>query len=380
MANRKRSISNDADIGALHKEWEEASCPICMDHPHNAVLILCSSHGKGCRSYICDTSYRHSNCLDRFRKLRVDNKNSPSPPSMSPGNQDDSTSEGNLGLRTTGNLTEVRRNLLGSHSTASVGLPTGSGENGTARLFEMHEGLLETSDTPSLLDTVEPEETNLGNNLKCPLCRGRVMGWEVVEEARKYLNLRPRCCSRESCSFSGNYRELRRHARRVHPTARPADIEPSREQAWRRLEHQREYGDIVSAIRSAMPGAVVIGDYVIENGDRPSGGRERGSGEVSSPWWTTFFLFQMIGSLDPDAEPRGGRSRPLTRHRRSTGTFSGRRFLWGENLLGLQDDDVDNDDDEHPDVAVLSEMGEDASPNPRRRRRLNRARSDDEQS
>ncbi|XP_065638071.1 uncharacterized protein LOC136071107 [Quercus suber] len=49
------------------KEWEEARCPICMEHPHN-VLLMCSSHEKGCRPYMCNTSYRHSNCLDQFCK------------------------------------------------------------------------------------------------------------------------------------------------------------------------------------------------------------------------------------------------------------------------------------------------------------------------
>ncbi|XBI18097.1 hypothetical protein VPH35_059979 [Triticum aestivum] len=39
-----------------------------MDHPHNAVMLVCSSHEKGCRPFICDTSYRHSNCLDQYRK------------------------------------------------------------------------------------------------------------------------------------------------------------------------------------------------------------------------------------------------------------------------------------------------------------------------
>jgi len=31
------------------KEWEEIRCPICMEYPHNAVLLRCSSFGKGCR-------------------------------------------------------------------------------------------------------------------------------------------------------------------------------------------------------------------------------------------------------------------------------------------------------------------------------------------
>lgn len=41
---------------------------MCMEHPHNAVLLVCSSHDKGCRPYMCDTSHRHSNCLDQFCK------------------------------------------------------------------------------------------------------------------------------------------------------------------------------------------------------------------------------------------------------------------------------------------------------------------------
>ncbi|KAL6563230.1 hypothetical protein OROHE_005817 [Orobanche hederae] len=59
------------------REWEEARCPICMEHPHNAVLLLCSSHEKGCRPFICDTSYRHSNCLDQFVKNSASSAFSP---------------------------------------------------------------------------------------------------------------------------------------------------------------------------------------------------------------------------------------------------------------------------------------------------------------
>jgi len=39
-----------------------------MDVPHISVLLLCSSHDKGCRPYMCTTSYNHSNCLDQFSK------------------------------------------------------------------------------------------------------------------------------------------------------------------------------------------------------------------------------------------------------------------------------------------------------------------------
>lgn len=345
MASRKRSLSNDADISVLHKEWDEALCPICMDHPHNTVLILCSSHDNGCRSYICDTSYRHSNCLDRFKKLVSDNNSSSSP---LPRDHD------NLIETSDSNLIEVNGNQDPIDTVAYIELAGGPGENS--------QGIHETGDPENITDS--------RSSLKCPLCRGSVLGWEVVEDARNYLNMKPRSCSQELCSFSGNYRELRRHARRAHPTARPSDIDPVRERAWRHLENQREYGDIVSAIRSAMPNAVVFGDYAIENADRLGGERDRGPGEGShgGPWWTTFFLFQMIGSMDPAAERRGGRSRVPTRHRR--------RLLWGENLLGLQDDE----EREPFDLNILSDTGEDPSPNPRRRRRLTRYRSDEDHS
>ncbi|XP_060180418.1 uncharacterized protein LOC132610153 [Lycium barbarum] len=344
MASRKRSMSNDVDMHVLYKEWDAASCPICMDHPHNAVLLICSSHDKGCRSYICDTSYRHSNCLDRFKKLRAENRDNP--PIMTQGNPD-----------------------------IAVETPH--------EHVEMQEGTLQTSVAATVWGS--SNETMSADNssdsklkLNCPMCRGDVLGWKVVEEARKYLNSKPRSCSRESCSFTGNYRELRQHARRDHPTARPADIDPSRQRAWRRLENQREYDDIVSAVHSAMPGAVVLGDYVIENGgDRLSGERERGSGG-NGRWLSTFFLFQMIGSMEPISEARGGRSRALSRHRRPNGPLSRRRYPWGENLLGLQDDDDDEDEDQ-PNLNILSDMSGDMSTNPRRRRRLMRSRSDEDQ-
>ncbi|CAA0815260.1 Protein of unknown function (DUF1644 [Striga hermonthica] len=299
MDSRKRSIASndnadDKSKSSVHKEWDEASCPICMDHPHNAVLLICTSHDKGCRSYICDTSYRHSNCLDRFKK-------------------------------------------------------------------------------PTAGQTSTDEKVGL----QCPLCRGSVLEWKVVEEARKYLNLKPRACSRESCSFSGNYRELRGHARRVHPAARPADVDPSRQRAWRRLEDQREYNDIVSAISSAVPGAVVVGDYMIEGGGEHGRGR---AGEGGARWLSTLVLFQMIGSLD-GGEGRGGRSR----NRRAGGRAAGserRRYLWGENLLGIRADEEDEDDEdeddedeeeEEVDLNVLSDIGP-----PRRRRRLMQDRSSDD--
>ncbi|KAL7084400.1 hypothetical protein ACP275_14G221400 [Erythranthe tilingii] len=316
MASRKRSLSNGADVSALYKEWDEASCPICMDHPHNAVLLICTSHNKGCRSYICNTSYRHSNCLDRLRKLK-----------------------------------EEKPVVTSSSDDANL-------DHG-------------------VIDMEKPDDVS---NLRCPLCRGGVLGWKVLEDSRKYLNQKSRSCSHESCSFLGNYKELRRHARRVHPTVCPSDIDPSRQRAWHRLEDRSEYNDVVSAIHSAVPGAVVVGDYMIEGG--AGGGGGGGGGEGGGRWLSTLLLFQMMGSMDRGTELRGGRSRVLSRHRRASGSFSRRRYLWGENLLGLQEngDEDDGSEDEEQYVNIENGIGgenDDAPPNPRRRRRLTRARSDD---
>ncbi|KAJ8749522.1 hypothetical protein K2173_025717 [Erythroxylum novogranatense] len=407
MAGLKRKRCTDSDIRALHQELDDVSCPICMEHPHNAVLLLCSSHEKGCRSYICDTSYRHSNCLDRFKKMRDNSWANTTLLSSLPVNSLNFTSDTNSTLRshlievneyhnwnesiqdptrelmTPGEsfleteISESWRNRMlfeGNSTQNSTRMPDITAENNPSRLETQGESSLEAYGSEYRHGGSDlGNSSDLGLNLQCPLCRGAILGWKVVEEARQYLNLKKRSCSRESCSFSGNYQELRRHARMVHPSTRPSEIDPSRERAWRCLEHQREYGDIVSAIRSAIPGAVVVGDYVVENSDRLLAEMEDATGVVNTPWWSTMFLFQMIHSIDGIAEPRA-RSRTWTRNRRSTGPLPETRFLWGENLLGLQDDE----DDDEADVPLLGDAGEDVYSVPRRRGRLNRSRFDDQ--
>ncbi|KAL8521660.1 hypothetical protein ACS0TY_011973 [Phlomoides rotata] len=61
----------------LYTNWDDIICPICLDFPHNAVLLQCSSYDKGCRSFVCDTDHLHSNCLYRFQQAN----------GMSPGSQ-----------------------------------------------------------------------------------------------------------------------------------------------------------------------------------------------------------------------------------------------------------------------------------------------------
>lgn len=375
MNDMKGSTSLGTNTHALHKEWDDALCPICMDHPHNAVLLLCSSFDKGCRPYLCDSSYRHSNCLDRFKKYFRD---SPLQPDSSfTENSENSESMFRASGSRNNNLIEANEpNILNEHNHgSSVGILEALEDNNSEernRFIDMLDG--------SMLErgAFEPYRERIGGthmsesclNLKCPLCRGTVKSWEIVEEARQYLDLKQRSCSLESCSFVGNYGELRRHARRVHPTTRPTLVDSSRQRSWRHIEHQQEYGDIVSAIRSAMPGAIVLGDYVIEAGDGyNSAERDNNPGENSGPLLTSFILYQMMRPFNPVSEPRN-LSRAWRRYRRTSGAFSDRRHLWGENLLGMQDDDADWN--------LTSDMGEDAPPIPRRRRRFARPRPDDD--
>ncbi|KAF9613631.1 hypothetical protein IFM89_009457 [Coptis chinensis] len=156
-------------------ELEEARCPVCMEHPHNAVLLLCSSNDKGCRPYICDTSHRHSNCLDQLRKSFADEK-------------------------------------------------------------------------PSSISQDSPHDNTAQLNLVCPLCRGEVSGWVVVEPARKFMNAKTRSCACETCDFSGSYADLRKHARAKHPSVRPSEADPERQREWRRMEQETDLGDVVSQI------------------------------------------------------------------------------------------------------------------------------------
>ncbi|KAH6758311.1 hypothetical protein C2S51_018546 [Perilla frutescens var. frutescens] len=159
--NGKRSLHHVGD----EKEWEDVRCPICMEQPHNAVLLLCSSREKGCRPFLCDTSYRHSNCFDQFKR-----------------------------------------------SSAAANLHT-------------------------LSDEQQSDE------LVCPFCRGTVTGWDVMPPARKFMNSKTRSCSLETCSFRGNYAELRKHARLEHPFERPSEASPTRKSNWIVLEQQREIED-----------------------------------------------------------------------------------------------------------------------------------------
>ncbi|KAF8377006.1 hypothetical protein HHK36_030378 [Tetracentron sinense] len=228
------------------KDWEDATCSVCMEYPHNAVLLLCSSHDKGCRPYMCGTSYRYSNCLDQYKKAYT---KVASPHHGQP--------------------------WYGPSDDSGIGSVSGW-----------------------------PSEKCEVTELACPLCRGQVKGWTVVESARDYLNTKKRSCMQDDCSFVGTYKELRKHVKAEHPSARPREVDPILEQKWSSLERERERNDVISTIRSSMPGAMVLGDYVIEGNhhDFDTDDEERdaaeGDGGVDDNLLNFLFLFQAFGSAE----------------------------------------------------------------------------------
>ncbi|CAL9076692.1 unnamed protein product [Musa acuminata var. zebrina] len=241
------SVESAKDI----KEWEEVRCPVCMEQPHNAVLLLCSSHDNGCRPFMCDTSYRHSNCLDQYRKA-----------------------------------------FSGSKSLQDNG------------------------------DAQQPAK------LSCPLCRGLVTSWTVIEPARKYMNAKTRSCSMESCAFSGVYGELRKHARKEHPSVRPSEADPDRQQDWRRMERQRDLGDLLSMFRSSVT-REEDGFYINEDD-------EEANGSVFIFPSVTMLLVvhvRQAGGSDTGHSSLPQSSRPRTSLQDSSrGQRGSRVILWGETL------------------------------------------------
>eukprot|EP00246_Nothoceros_aenigmaticus_P014344 TRINITY_DN538_c0_g1_i1.p1 TRINITY_DN538_c0_g1~~TRINITY_DN538_c0_g1_i1.p1 ORF type:complete len:452 (+),score=32.21 TRINITY_DN538_c0_g1_i1:725-2080(+) len=373
-ASQDSSSRENEDL-ALQKEWEDATCPICMEHPHNAVLLVCSSHGNGCRPYMCDTSYRHSNCFDQYRKansmadrsagetasvsdLSIEGATGPAwhadIPSQFSNERGDQRRSQERSSRRASSLTETR-SVAGvedrvTDRSGQVRMPLLLAPQ---RLLlvddgevyrERREDVDASRELRGPFDSLQRAVVGIAGDkeLKCPLCRGKVEGWKVMESARQHLNHKKRSCSQESCSFSGTYDELRKHARGVHPLARPSDVDPARQRDWRRLERQRDLADVLSTFRSAMPGATFHGDFVIdeeEEGEHAEDGQEiefPGDGEN---WWTMILLFQVFGPAASMGTGRsigrlrGGFSRHhgLHHHHQSGNTFS-RQMLWGENL------------------------------------------------
>ncbi|KAL2597109.1 hypothetical protein AAZV13_11G141100 [Glycine max] len=220
------SVSSMEDI-QLDISWDNAVCPICLDFPHNSVLLQCSSYDKGCRAFVCDTNQLHSNCLDRFKN--------------------------------------------------SCGMPSSPASNAIS--------------TESTENSDDPEVSNGQCNLTCPLCRGEVSGWVIVDKARIHLDEKKRCCDEVRCTFMGSYLELQTHAQLEHPHARPSKIDPARLLDWENFQQSSEIIDVLSTIHSEIPRGVVLGDYVIEYGDDDARDEFEGFPGDEGNWWTSCILY-----------------------------------------------------------------------------------------
>ncbi|KAI5665224.1 hypothetical protein M9H77_24547 [Catharanthus roseus] len=273
------------------KEWEEARCPVCMEHPHNAILLICSAHEKGCRPFMCDTSYRHSNCFDQFRKSFGDASSTALQPEEAPVEAPD--------------LLPVP--LISSEATVA----------------DWH---VERSDEGSTSVPAESCDDPLKPKLLCPLCRGQINGWIVVDSARRFMNAKSRSCACETCDFAGTYTDLRKHARQEHPLVRPTEADPERQRSWRRLEQQRDLGDLLSTLQSS---------FSEERSEDSTIGFDEGG------WLTVFFLVRI---LRPGTSSRSNSWSGASRARAQV-TIRRRpsRRLWGETY----DWETDSRDEEN---------------------------------
>ncbi|KAL2974749.1 hypothetical protein AAZX31_14G121500 [Glycine max] len=220
------SVSSMEDI-QLDISWDDVACPICLDFPHNSVLLHCSSYDKGCRAFVCDTNQLHSNCLDRFKN--------------------------------------------------SCGMPSSPVSNATS--------------TETTENSDDHEVSNGQCNLTCPLCRGEVSGWVIVDKARIHLDEKKRCCDEVRCTFMGSYLELQEHAQLEHPHARPSKIDPARQLDWENFQQSSEIIDVLSTIHSEIPRGVVLGDYVIEYGDDDARDEFEDFPGDEGNWWTSCILY-----------------------------------------------------------------------------------------
>ncbi|XP_073130347.1 uncharacterized protein [Henckelia pumila] len=209
----------------LYTNWDDVICPICLEFPHNSVLLQCTSYDNGCRPFVCDTDHLQSNCLYRFKQAS----------GMSSGPKSPSSVE--------------TRQFLDPESDAKPA---------------------------------------------CPLCRGEVTGWIVIDVARVRLDDKKRRCEEEKCAFSGTYLELQKHARLEHPHACPSKIDPARQLDWENFQQSSEIIDVLSTIQSEIPRGVVLGDYVIEYGDDNSGDDFDDFPGDKGNWWTSCMLYQIL--------------------------------------------------------------------------------------
>lgn len=254
----------------MYTNCDDVICPICLNFPHNCVLLHCSSYEKGCRPFVCGTDHLHSNCLDRYK--------------------------------------EASGWLSGSKSSKPA----------------------------------------------CPLCRGEVTGWIVVDKARAHFDSKKRCCEEEECLFTGTYPELQKHAEVEHPHARPSKVDPARKLDWENLQRSSELIDLLTTIHSEVPNGIILGDYVIEYEEDNSedDDDDHGFRGDEGNWWRSCILYQIFGSFGTFRSRRRssvGDSRRGSRHLSHDTSVS-------NEVLVSSADYADNADDVDSEFTGITEL------------------------
>lgn len=156
----------------------------------------------------------------------------------------------------------------------------------------------------------------------CPLCRGEVTGWTVVEKARKHLDVKIRFCEEEKCPFTGTYSELQKHAKTEHPHTCPSKIDPARRRDWENFQRSSELIDVLTHIHSEVPNGMILGDYVVEYEE---GNTEEDAEDVvnedEEKWWRSCIFYQIFGSFTACRSRR--RSRESRRENRRSNSDEG---------------------------------------------------------
>jgi len=183
-------------------------------------------------------------------------------------------------------------------------------------------------------------------NLSCPLCRGDVSGWIIVDKARVHLDEKKRCCDEQQCAFIGNYSELQKHAQLEHPHACPSKIDPARQLDWENFQQSSEIVDVLSTIHSEIPRGVVLGDYVIEYGDDDSADEFEDFPGDEGNWWTSCILYHAFNNFRSSRNRRRARAgdpsrgnRPLSSDTSNSDEGSVASVEYGEFRLDEIDDD-----------------------------------------
>uniref|UniRef100_A0A453NC12 C2H2-type domain-containing protein n=1 Tax=Aegilops tauschii subsp. strangulata TaxID=200361 RepID=A0A453NC12_AEGTS len=125
---------------------------------------------------------------------------------------------------------------------------------------------------------------NTNNHPACPLCRGDVIGWAVIGEARQHLNQKKRCCEESCCSYVGNFHELQKHTQQKHPNSRPSEIDPARRVDWENFQQSSDIIDVLSTIHAQGQGKLVDVLYflqVFRVFERPEKSKDKGK----EKWW-----------------------------------------------------------------------------------------------